>query len=102
MTFIDPTLLLLGQLSEHLAQMPAQTPIQQFSAALRYNYNVLPALRRPVTQALVRVHPDSPLSVSGGSQLRFSRIYSRKCQTAIASPVEPAELPIGLAAATLR
>jgi len=44
MPFFDPTLLLLGQLAEHLAQVPPQLPIQHSSPALGDEHNVIFAL----------------------------------------------------------
>ena len=41
MTFFDPALPLLGQLTEHLAQMLTKTAIQHLPEALRYKYYVV-------------------------------------------------------------
>jgi hypothetical protein len=44
MPFLDPALFLLGQLSEHLAQMPAQISIQHFAPTFRNKNNMVLAL----------------------------------------------------------
>jgi hypothetical protein len=44
MPFLNPALLLLGQFSQHLTQMPAQIPVQHFAPALRDKNNVVLAL----------------------------------------------------------
>src|ERR1700761_5621539 len=40
-TFFNPALSLLGQLTEHLAQVLAKTAVQHLPAALRYKYYVV-------------------------------------------------------------
>src|ERR1035441_1991678 len=44
MPFLDAAFFLLGQLSEYLAQMPAQVSIQHFASALGYENNMVLAL----------------------------------------------------------
>jgi hypothetical protein len=44
MPFLNAAFFLLGQLSEHLAQVPAQVSVQHFAPALRYENNVVLAL----------------------------------------------------------
>jgi hypothetical protein len=44
MPFLNATLLLLGQLSEYLAQMPAQVSVQRLASTFRNENNVVLAL----------------------------------------------------------
>jgi hypothetical protein len=48
MPFLNAAIFLLGQLSEHLAQVPAQVSVQHFAPALGYENNVVLGLASPL------------------------------------------------------
>jgi len=86
MPFLNPTLLLLGKLSEHLAQMPAQISVPHFATALRYKTTwYLHSHFKWLTLSYSSIR-DSPRSVLGGSPLGVSldglpQMSNRYCHT---------------------